>query len=58
MPTSQENAIAQKLVTLTRNLQPQVSIVGNYLQFKHQGVIVKVPLASTSVVSDRAVRSR
>lgn len=49
MPTPQKNAITQKLVTLTRNLQPQVSIVGNYLQFRHQRTAVRIFFISPKI---------
>ncbi len=53
--STQEQQIAQKIVNLAKSLQPTVSVVGNSLQFTHQGKSVSVPLfGSSTVIRDRS----
>ena len=58
MSSQKEREIALKLVEISTRLQPRVSVVGNALQFVHQGRTVKISLFGGTTVRSNNVLSK
>lgn len=58
MSTQKEQEIARKIVAIASHLQPRVNVVGNALEFRHQGRVAKIALFGGTVQRDRSVLAR